>query len=446
MSDVFVKSLTHLKDRPRADQALQILQRLASLVKPIMRKHGWILPVLSEFYPESPNLLGLNVNAGEKILVRLRPPHAPDTFFDEEDILHTMLHELTHNVHGPHDDKFYKYFAGLEEEYAALRRSGYDGEGFHSAGHRLGTNASHDLPTHIARQKALEAAEKRKHIDLVFGRGGRLGGAVRDANKDPRHLAAEAAERRARDDKACASGALALQEVEKAAKESVRDDVIDLTSDSDASSGASEHSEPDVIVLDEESPLSTSTPTSSGARSPLPSGSSSSTSLSSSTARPGSGYTSGSSASSTTTLSSISSTSSSSRMPRPHVHRVPRGAGDSKPSLPKPRSVSRPAARKQSKPSTPPPTRSSSIMVSRHNAKTAIPTEEQWTCDRCTLVNDALALQCAACLALRPGMKERAHQMTRDAGGWTCEACGERDLPHDFWSCRFCGSVKVAAS
>ncbi len=58
MSDVFVKSLTHLKDRPRADQALQILQRLASLVKPIMRKHGWVLPVLSEFYPESPNLLG----------------------------------------------------------------------------------------------------------------------------------------------------------------------------------------------------------------------------------------------------------------------------------------------------------------------------------------------------------------------------------------------------
>ncbi|KAI0699331.1 WLM domain-containing protein [Cerioporus squamosus] len=118
MPDVFVKSLTHLKDRPRADQALRILQRIASLVKPIMRKRAWVLPVLSEFFPESPNLLGLNINAGEKILLRLRPPHAPDTFYDEEDILHTMLHE------------FYKYLADLEEEHAALRRSGYDGEGF----------------------------------------------------------------------------------------------------------------------------------------------------------------------------------------------------------------------------------------------------------------------------------------------------------------------------
>ncbi|KAI0682474.1 WLM domain-containing protein [Cerioporus squamosus] len=409
MPDVFVKSLTHLKDRPRADQALRILQRIASLVKPIMRKRAWVLPVLSEFFPESPNLL--DINAGEKILLRLRPPHAPDTFYDEEDILHTMLHELTHNVHGPHDDKFYKYLADLEEEHAALRRSGYDGEGFHSAGHRLGKDVSHDLPAHLARQKALEAAEKRKQINLILSGGGRLGGAARDANKSPRQLAAEAAERRARDDKACASGAVALHEAEKAAKESVRDD-------------------PDIIVIEDESPLSTpmaSTPLSNGARSPFTSGYSSSTSSSSGTIRPGSGYASGSS--STTTLST---SSSSSRMPRPTVHRVPRGAGDSKPSLPKPRSVSRPAPRKHSKPNTPPPTRASSIL-------------EQWVCPRCTLMNDALALQCAACLALRPRVTELEHQMTRDTGGWTCETCGERDLPPDFWSCRFCGSVKVAS-
>lgn len=58
MSDVFVKSFTHLKNRPKADQALPLLQRVASLVKPIMRKHGWVLPVLAEFFPESPNLVG----------------------------------------------------------------------------------------------------------------------------------------------------------------------------------------------------------------------------------------------------------------------------------------------------------------------------------------------------------------------------------------------------
>ena len=62
MPDIFVRSFTHLKDKPKADQALKLLQRIASLVKPIMRKHGWTLPVLSEFYPEEPNLLGKSFN------------------------------------------------------------------------------------------------------------------------------------------------------------------------------------------------------------------------------------------------------------------------------------------------------------------------------------------------------------------------------------------------
>jgi len=58
MADVFVKSFTHLKDKHRADNALRLLQKVASLVKPIMRKRAWVLPLLSEFFPENPNLLG----------------------------------------------------------------------------------------------------------------------------------------------------------------------------------------------------------------------------------------------------------------------------------------------------------------------------------------------------------------------------------------------------
>lgn len=58
MSETLVKLHTHLKDRPNADRALHMLQRVASLVKPVMKKHKWVLPVLSEFFPESPNLLG----------------------------------------------------------------------------------------------------------------------------------------------------------------------------------------------------------------------------------------------------------------------------------------------------------------------------------------------------------------------------------------------------
>lgn len=36
---------------------------------------------------------------GEKILLRLRPAWAPDTFYDDEDIIHTMLHEAVIPTH-----------------------------------------------------------------------------------------------------------------------------------------------------------------------------------------------------------------------------------------------------------------------------------------------------------------------------------------------------------
>ncbi|KAI0778767.1 WLM domain-containing protein [Trametes elegans] len=468
MPDVFVKSFTHLKDRPHADKALPLLQRVASLVKPIMRKHSWVLPVLSEFFPESPNLL--DINAGQKILLRLRPPHAPDTFYDEEDIVHTMLHELTHNVHGPHDDKFYKFLSELEEEYEALRKSGYSGEGFHSSGHRLGTNVSHDLPPHIARQKAVDAAEKRKLINAVLGGGGRLGGVGR-SNMSPRELAAEAAERRARDEKACASGTLAQAEADKAAKESVRDDVIDLTMDSDSDSSP----EPE-IVINGASSASSSSANSMQAPSTsthLPglrpstestSGYSSSTSASSGThtpaswsgLRPGNGFASSSSSVSTIFAqpSGTSTPSSMSQPIRPTVRRVERGAGASAPKLPKPRSVSRPAHTRSHprSPATPPPTRTNSVAHEHERATAAVsarfvPPEREWACPRCTLVNDALAMECAACLLVRPGAPPDAvpsHRARPPADeGWTCHVCGEKGMPRDFWTCKFCGSVKT---
>ena len=36
----------------------------------------------------------IDINGGQKILLRLRPAHAPDTFFEDEDVVHTMLHEV----------------------------------------------------------------------------------------------------------------------------------------------------------------------------------------------------------------------------------------------------------------------------------------------------------------------------------------------------------------
>lgn len=203
---------TYLVSRPPGQEAFLKLISHDQLVRPIMRKHGWTLPLLAEFFPSDPNLLGMNVNRGQKILIRLRPgdPHpmalqsytrpradyslslystvfdpatadAPDTLYDLETMLiGTLLHELTHNVHGPHDAKFYKFLDGLQDEYDDLRSGGYSGEGFLSDGRRVGEGSGgHDsnLPMHVARQRAAAAAEKRMKQEQLMGRGGRLGGA-----------------------------------------------------------------------------------------------------------------------------------------------------------------------------------------------------------------------------------------------------------------------------
>ncbi|KAJ3890434.1 WLM domain-containing protein [Lentinula edodes] len=383
MPEVYVQSFTHLKDRKSADKALEMLRRVASLVKPIMRKHSWVLPVLAEFFPDNPNLLGEDcafhvcqaefmqtgrnlggslakpdVNMGHQILVRLRPPHSPDSFLPEEDVVQTMLHELTHNVHGPHDEKFYKFLAELQEEYDALQRSGYAGEGFFSKGNRLGTNISHNIPPHLARAQAVAAAEKRRNLSQTLGGGGRrLGGGTEDRALSLRERTKRAAERRLLDEKSCGQGEFAQREADKAAKESVENKVIDLTLDSD--------DEPDVITVHNSAPG----PSKIAVQPPKP-------------------------------------VSPSSLPPR-----TTRAAPNS--------SSSRTGSQ-----SKPPP------FVNL----TTKPLRDRWECPACTLMNAAMSLQCEACLATKP---------SSELAGWTCLTCGESGMPHEFWSCSFCGTIKA---
>jgi len=49
----------HLHHLPRAQEAIQIIKRAASLVKPIMRKRGWRVGTICEFLPAEANLLGM---------------------------------------------------------------------------------------------------------------------------------------------------------------------------------------------------------------------------------------------------------------------------------------------------------------------------------------------------------------------------------------------------
>jgi hypothetical protein len=48
----------HLKHLPRDGEALHMLRKAASMVKPMMRKRGWKVATLAEFLPDEPQLLG----------------------------------------------------------------------------------------------------------------------------------------------------------------------------------------------------------------------------------------------------------------------------------------------------------------------------------------------------------------------------------------------------
>ncbi|KAL0257378.1 hypothetical protein SLS55_008189 [Diplodia seriata] len=86
-------SYVHIRDLPRQNEALLFLKKLASVVKPIMRKRGWKVGELAEFLPPELNLLGLNVNQGQKIFLRLRYGHDPKQFLAYDTVVDTLLHD-----------------------------------------------------------------------------------------------------------------------------------------------------------------------------------------------------------------------------------------------------------------------------------------------------------------------------------------------------------------
>jgi hypothetical protein len=183
----------HLSGLPRGDAALTLLRKVASTVKPIMRKRGWRVQILAEFLPPEGNLLGLNINRGYKICIRLRYHNNTDLFLPLEQIVDTMLHELSHNKWGEHDHKFHALWDELRDEYETLVRKGYTGEGFMSEGRRLGGGGGGGRPPteRALRDLARAGAEKRRATStLSAGSGRRLGGSDIMLGQDAREVIA----------------------------------------------------------------------------------------------------------------------------------------------------------------------------------------------------------------------------------------------------------------
>lgn len=57
--DALVWEYVHLSGLPQELEALQMLRKVASLVKPMMRARAWEVGVLAEFYPEDEMLFGM---------------------------------------------------------------------------------------------------------------------------------------------------------------------------------------------------------------------------------------------------------------------------------------------------------------------------------------------------------------------------------------------------
>ncbi|PVI08175.1 WLM-domain-containing protein [Periconia macrospinosa] len=201
--DAHFDAYEHLKHLPTDGDALHMLRKVASMVKPMMRKRGWKVGTLAEFLPDEPQLLGLNINRTEKILIRLRYHHDSRQFLSMEQVTDTLLHELSHIVWGPHDANFHNLWNELREEHQSLIAKGYSGEGFLSQGQRLGGKR---VPLDEMRRNARLSAERRRASTNVNAGGRRLGGQAAASGVDMRKVIADAHSRKASITEGCASG------------------------------------------------------------------------------------------------------------------------------------------------------------------------------------------------------------------------------------------------
>ncbi|GBG73045.1 hypothetical protein CBR_g12763 [Chara braunii] len=194
-------------------EARRLLEAVAKQVQPIMRRRRWRVNLLSEFSPPQRNLLGLNIDGGQEIRIRLRQPGNDLVFFAYEHVLGTMLHELVHIEVGPHNAQFYKLLDELNRECDELIAKGVSGSGagFDCRGQRLGGITHNPPPSHPKRNVLAVAAEKRARVNQLLPSGPRrLGGDTSLMRHVPAAAAAAmAAERRLRDDVWCGSSEVA---------------------------------------------------------------------------------------------------------------------------------------------------------------------------------------------------------------------------------------------
>lgn len=120
-----------------------------------MRAKRWFVGKLEEFYP-NPGLLGLNKNRGQVVSIKTRNCHDKSQLHQFEFVLGTLLHELVHIVHSNHSAEFYDELNKLKEEALTIR-----------------FRRDHVLPqlNRVNRGNAAQA-----QVQVIQGQGRKLGG------------------------------------------------------------------------------------------------------------------------------------------------------------------------------------------------------------------------------------------------------------------------------
>lgn len=183
---------------PPPFEAEKLLQRLATDpgIIDIMKSRRFKVGILTEMSPVeaqermakrgTPNvdLLGYNQNAGEMIVLRLRTDNLKG-FRPYHDLINTLVHELTHNVWGPHDHNFWQLYGELKAQYMRFHRFWSHG------GHAADSGATGQFQGFGGDDG--EGAEG----DAAGGFGRTLGSGEVNSSGSPRSRAAEAAAARA---------------------------------------------------------------------------------------------------------------------------------------------------------------------------------------------------------------------------------------------------------
>ncbi|KAL3229228.1 DNA-dependent metalloprotease WSS1 [Nakaseomyces bracarensis] len=196
-----IRKIAVLQRKPGKEDALKLLKDIAHRVSLLMRENGFKVTTLVEFYPRDRSLLGMNVNHGQKIMLRLRDPLDEFRFLPWESLMGTMLHELTHNVFGPHDQRFYSKLDDLSARQWCIDQLGLK-DNFLGEGVKLGSAPN-------TRRGNPSTVQRGGKVNKRPGKGTRLGTLLGDDNVlrntirrlKPSQLAAMAAEQRNEADK-----------------------------------------------------------------------------------------------------------------------------------------------------------------------------------------------------------------------------------------------------